>query len=178
MKRSEKSPRGRATRPHAKRKSAEVEWIGGIVLLPGSVTGEGEPYQPEVLFWIGEDGTVRGHSIGRPGELLASVGESLREAIERPMTRPPTRIRVAQPELEAALRAGHPGVSVICAPTPEMDELLELMAEYLDREGEPEPSYRGSSRTRSPHSSVLQRSSTLRIRLKMAKSHCSRRTSH
>ena len=36
-----------ATKKHATR--SDIDWVGGIVSLPGHVTGEGEPYRPELI---------------------------------------------------------------------------------------------------------------------------------
>lgn len=118
--------------------------MGGLVSMPAYVTGEGEPYRPEALFWMSADGAVLGPTMGRPGELLGVAAESLRSAIERPMFgRPvaPGRVRVASPELAEALRAGHPGLDVVCAPTPEIDALLAVMREKMDEDAEAEQSY-------------------------------------
>lgn len=40
-----------------------IEWVGGLVSMPTYVTGEGEPYRPEALFWMSASGAVlpRGH---------------------------------------------------------------------------------------------------------------------
>ncbi len=62
------------------------------------VTGEGEPYRPETLFWMGAEGAILGSTVAKPGELLAMASESLQSAMEKPMYgRPhaPTRLRVA-----------------------------------------------------------------------------------
>lgn len=132
--------RGR-TRP---KKPIGVEWIGGTVAMPASITGEGEAYRPEALFWMGSDGAILGSTVGRPGELLPVASESLQSAIEQPIHgRPhaPTRVRVASAELADALRAGHPGLDVVCAPTPELDEMLALMREKMAEASVHEQSY-------------------------------------
>lgn len=38
------------------KKSKTIEWVGGTVLMPADVTGEGEPYRPEALFWMSDEG--------------------------------------------------------------------------------------------------------------------------
>ena len=56
-----------------KKKRAGVEWVGGVVPMPAYVTGEGEPYRPEVLLWMSADGvpppglTVKIAAEGVPG---------------------------------------------------------------------------------------------------------------
>lgn len=121
-----------------------IEWIGGTVALPAYVTGEGEPYRPEALSWMGADGAILGSTVAKPGELLPLASASLQRAIEEPMygsPHRPTRVRVGSAELAAALRAGHPGLDVVCAPTPELDEMLALMREKMAEDGATEQSY-------------------------------------
>lgn len=128
----------------ARKKRSDVEWIGGLVLMPAHVTDEREPYRPEALFWIAADGAVLGHTVGKPGELLELACESLRSTIQRPMRgRPhaPDRVRVASPELARALRAGSSGVEVVCAPTPEIDAIFAVMRERMGEDAEVEQSY-------------------------------------
>ena len=126
------------------KKSKTIEWVGGIGLLPAYVTGEGEPYRPEGLFWMSSDGAIVGTSMAKPGELLLTASASLQDAIEKPMSgRPhaPTRVRVASDELAEALREGHPGIDIICAPTPALDEVLESIRQKMDSAGAAEQSY-------------------------------------
>jgi hypothetical protein len=121
-----------------------IEWVGGLVAMPAYVTGEGEPYRPETLLWMGAEGAVLGHAVGKPGELIGLACESLRSTIERPMLgRPhaPERVRVASPELAEALRAGQSRIEVVCAPTPEIDAVLAAMRERMTDEGGTEQSY-------------------------------------
>lgn len=120
------------------------EWTGGLAPMPAWVTGEGDPYRPEMLMWLNAEGLVVGHAVGRPGELLGDACESLRNAIERPMAgtaQSPQRVRVASPALAEALRAGYPGMEVVCAPTPEFDDVLQAMRESMDPQPDDEQSY-------------------------------------
>lgn len=120
-----------------KRFSSDTEWIGGIATLPSYVTGEGEPFRPEVLFWMAADGMILGTETARPGELMPIACESLQQTIRQPMTGPaprPRRVRVASPDLAAVLRDGQSAVEVICAPTPELDALLEHLQETFGRD--------------------------------------------
>ncbi len=133
-----------ARRTSGPKKPTSIEWIGGINSIPAYVTGEGEPYRPEALFWMGAEGAILGSTLAKSGELLGMACESLQSTIEEPMYgRPhtPTRVRVASPELADTLRAGHPGVEVVCAPTPELDEMLALMREKMGEDGATEQSY-------------------------------------
>jgi hypothetical protein len=112
------------------------EWIGGIASMPAYVTGEGEPYRPEMLLWLEATGDplVLGSLLGKPGEILGKACESLRETVRNPMVGPPrtpARVRVATPELAEALRAGHPSVEIVRGPTPEIDGVLESLVEAM-----------------------------------------------
>lgn len=125
-------------RTSARERSA-IEWIGATVTIPAYVTGEGEPYRPEALVWMGDDGMILGSTVVKSEELLAVASDSLQHTIEQPMRgkpHAPTQVRVASAELAEVLRAGHPGLQVICAPTPEADEMLALMCEHLSEGGE------------------------------------------
>jgi hypothetical protein len=93
---------------------------------------------------MGAEGAVLGHTVGKPGELVGLVSESLRNTIERPMfgqPHAPQRVRVASPELAEAVRAGHSGIEVVCAPTPEIDAVFAAMRERMNEDAETEQSY-------------------------------------
>lgn len=112
--------------------------------MPAYVTGEGEPYRPEVLVWMGADGALLGSTAAHPDELLLVASDSLRRTIEQPAYGPPhapVRVRVASEALAATLRAGHPGLEVVCAPTPELDEVLAMMREQMGEDDGTEQSY-------------------------------------
>jgi hypothetical protein len=121
-----------------------VEWVGGLFSTPGYAMGEGEPYRPEGLCWMGADGKVLGWAIGKPGELLDTAGKSLQSAIERPMVgraHAPARVRVASPDLADVLRTAHPSIDIVCAPTPEIDAMVELMRQKLGQDAEAPETY-------------------------------------
>ena len=59
----------------AKRKRVGIEWVGGLVSMPAYVTGEGEPYRPEVLLWMSGDGLVLGTTTAKPGEVVGVAAE-------------------------------------------------------------------------------------------------------
>jgi hypothetical protein len=112
--------------------------------MPAYVTGEGEPYRPDILVWMGADGMILGSAVARPGEILAMASDSLQATIEQPMAgtpHRPARVRVASAELADALRSGHPELDVVCAPTPEIDEMLAEMRHKMDVDGTNEPTY-------------------------------------
>lgn len=120
--------------PKKARRVAEVEWVGGRFASPGLVTGEGEPYRPEIVVWIDvtEDALVYAKPFG-PGSGPASLSATLEEAMARPMdprVRPPTRVRVARADDAAELRARFsPRIGVVVGPTPEVREAAELIEE-------------------------------------------------
>jgi hypothetical protein len=124
-----------------------VEWVGGIAFMPVYVTGEGEPYRPEALLWIGAEGAVLGSTVVKPGQALGLACESLQSAMKRPMygrAHAPARVRVASPELAEVLCAGHHSIAIVCAPTPELDEVLAAMRETMCKGAETEFSYLSS----------------------------------
>ena len=127
-----------------RRESAAVEWVGGVVSMPAYVTGEGDPYRPELLVWMGSDGKVLGSTTGKPGEVLRVAGESLKQAIARPLIgapHAPLRLRVASSDLAAAVRGAHPELEVLCAPTPEIDHMLAMMRDHMIEDADEEQSY-------------------------------------
>lgn len=127
-----------------KKKASGIEWVGGLVSLPSYVTGEGEPFRPETLLWISAEGAVLGTRVAKPGELLGTACKHLQQTIASPMFgRPhaPARLRVASPELAETLRAGCPSIDIVRAPTPELDEIVAMLAEQLGEGDEAAPSY-------------------------------------
>jgi hypothetical protein len=121
-----------------------VEWVGGLALLPSYITGEGEPYRPEVLVWASTEGLVLGATVGKPGTLIGTACDNLRDTAEKPMVgrpRLPSRVRVASSELAAALRAGYPQIDVVCAATPELEPALEALIDGMHDDGEAPDSY-------------------------------------
>jgi hypothetical protein len=126
------------------KRHAVIEWTGGLVTLPGYVTGEGEPYRPEALLWVDAEGAVIGMHVDKPGAALAHAATSLRETMLSPMwghPHVPTRVRVAKPELATALREQHPGIEFLCAPTPEIDTVLAAMDADMAERASDERSY-------------------------------------
>jgi len=79
------------------------------------------------------DGLVVGQEVFAPEDTDGAVARVLRAAIERPLAGPPRRpdrIRVADASLAAEVRAAlGDATPVTVAPTPELDELLQVMRE-------------------------------------------------
>ena len=108
------------------------EWVGGRFSAPAYVL-EGGPYRPEIVVWFElPDGYVVGSTLLDPREPAVSFGGTLREAMREPLVGPPrrpARIRVADDTLAAEARSAvGPGVSVLVAPTPELDTVMQDMA--------------------------------------------------
>lgn len=120
--------------PKKARRTAAVEWVGGRFAAPGWVTGEGEPYRPEIVVWIDvtEDALVYAKPFG-PGSGPPSLAATLEEAMAYPKDarfRQPTRVRVARADDAAELRARFsPRIGVVVGPTPEIGEAAELIEE-------------------------------------------------
>jgi hypothetical protein len=146
----QEAPMSRPGRDRAPSGSSIVEWVGGIAPLPTLVTGEGEPYRPETLMWIDEEGAILGSDLGRPGELLETAGEHLLGTIEEPLCgtpHAPDRIRVASPDLADVLRGAAPSIDVVCGPTPEIDEAVASLVEMMNAASDAESPYlTGSNR--------------------------------
>lgn len=114
---------------------ADIDWVGGIISLPGRVTGEGEPYRPELLLWLTADRLIVGMDTARPGELIDHIVTHFQQTSRRPMVGPPhvpTWIQVASEEVARALRAGlGDAITVVCAPTPELDAIVAVMSAQM-----------------------------------------------
>jgi hypothetical protein len=104
------------------------DWVGGIVTLPSFVSGEGEPYRPAALVLVEPDsGLIVGTVLARPDEVLERAPAMFLEVTGAPLAgapRRPSRLRVAAPDLFAALRDRVRDVEVVLAPTPELDPVV------------------------------------------------------
>ena len=126
------------------KKKTRIEWVGGSTLMPGYVTGEGEPYRAEALLWLDHNGLIRGATVLKPGTLLAGASDNLRQALsEAPPDQTPRTLRVASKALADVLRAGHPSLEIVCAPTPELDAAMASMREAMSKDDEGDQSYLG-----------------------------------
>ena len=119
------------------------EWVGGIVSPPFFITGEEkEPYRVDMAVWLERNsGCVLAQEVGPQGDSLAILKSSLESALQQPLVgrpRRPTRIRVEEAAWAPLITKtiGSP-VEVVVAPTPELDELLEMMtADMASEEAE------------------------------------------
>ncbi len=126
------------------RGTERVDWRGGMATLPAYTFDDGKPYRPELLLWVGADGKILGSTLARPGETLGMASESLRSAMEQPLCgapHVPERVFVSSDALADALRAGHPGLEVVCRPLPEMDGVFERLGEALLSSDDEDASY-------------------------------------
>ncbi len=105
------------------------EWIGARVPFPGYVM-EGGPYRPDVILWMElPEGLIVGTTVTDPRQPVSSV-EHLRATMAAPAVGPPRRpdrVRVADAAFAAELHEAVPGVEVVVAPTPEIDDALESL---------------------------------------------------
>ena len=127
-----------------KRKRTGSEWVGGVVSMPGWVGGADDRDRPEALFWLSDDGAVLGHLLGERGTLQHMAADSLRDTIKRPLVGKapaPARVRVASRQLAQVLRAAHAGIEIVCAPTPELDEVVESLRDRIEEDIEAVPPY-------------------------------------
>ncbi|HNS98824.1 MAG TPA: hypothetical protein PKL73_17850, partial [Polyangiaceae bacterium] len=138
------NPPGQRSRAKDSKKAPEVEWFGGITLMPDYVFDAGESFRPEILLWVSNTGEIVGTLVGKPNEVIVGASESLQQAIEMPMfgeLHRPTRVQVSSPELAEVLRAGHPDIEIVCAPTPGLDDMFQLLFENMNKFNDIEPSY-------------------------------------
>lgn len=121
------------------------EWVGGRVVSPFYIT-EGTPYRPELILWLElPEGVVVHFEFGDRRKTPASFGATLLKAMESPMSGPkrrPATVRVGDAQLAAEVRQVLPDVRIVEAPTPELDQVVELMSEATsDDEDREDPSY-------------------------------------
>jgi len=120
------------------------EWVGGRITLPVYIE-QAEPFRPEIALWLElPEGFVVGHELIDPNGPPVSLADTLLHAMASPlvgMARRPPRIRISQPQLAAELREAVPGIDVVVAPTPELDELVARMLQSRPGSAEHTESY-------------------------------------
>ena len=131
----------------ASRKSRPVhEWIGGHVPAPFFVQDHVEPYRPDIVIWMElPNHLVVGQAVLAPGDNHGALARILRSAIVNPTVgepRQPDAIRIANHDLADEVRAEVAGtIPVTVAPTPELDELFQILVASMPAPGDDEPSY-------------------------------------
>lgn len=123
-----------------------TEWIAGSIMFPHDVTRERDaPYEPEALVWVDADGSLLGATAFGRGEIDAAIAESFSVTTRAPKQgepRVPARVRVASPELAKSLRAAvGSATEIVCAPTPELDEVRASFVEYMKDAGRAPSTY-------------------------------------
>lgn len=107
----------------------DAEWIGGRV-EPASLLGEAAGV-PQLALWVEQPGgLIVASELQDSGGPLTSFADTLARAIESPLVgapRRPPRVRVAETALASELRAAFVDLEVVVAPTPELDELAEML---------------------------------------------------
>jgi len=124
-----------------------VEWLCGVLTIPTQLIDPNNQTEPlQSLIWMIPNGPVLGSLTLEPDQVPSAVViEHFRETTRSPLIgkpHSPERIRVANEELADALRAElSPTIPVVCAPTPELDALLESMTEFMSHRQPEAPSY-------------------------------------
>lgn len=122
-----------------------LAWVGGRLSPPWWIEDREKPYQPQIAIWLElPTDLVVAQELVVPEDVEGAVGRTLFDALKCPAVGPPRSpdlIRVADDSLAAEVRAVvGDTVSVVVAPTPELDgvlqSLLEWMAEQRAGEGD------------------------------------------
>lgn len=117
-----------------KKQGNVVEWCAALVPLGRVFDADREIFASEGLLFVDLEGEMVGHYIDEPGLLVSRAGELLAAtAADAEQGAPglPGRIRVASGALGEALRATHPEIEQVVAPTPEIDEVLPSLRAVL-----------------------------------------------
>lgn len=130
--------------PTSKKTSAKDtrEWVGGTVTLPGFITGEpGENYRPLMFMWLNEIQLVVGMSIINPENEPFDAISFLKDTISNPndsLPGAPSHIRINDSTVAKQLQRAFPSIEVSIGPTPELDEVIEAMADELGGDNSPQ----------------------------------------
>jgi hypothetical protein len=113
-----------------------AEWVGARIRAPFEITGEGEPYAPDISMWLElPSGFILATKVHGPGRRDGGLAGALKDAMLRPAVgepRVPPAVRVpTKVDARRMLDVVPEGVPVRVAPTPEIDRLVENMAEYM-----------------------------------------------
>lgn len=128
-----------------RRKRRSAVWLGGRFLTPLSISGEGDPYSPEIDIWFElPAGAIHMASFLNPHGPDRSFSDSLGQAMEKPAIGPPRqpkKVRIADEKLAREIRDSFPDIEVLVAPTPELDKLLLDLLTSLSKNAAEEASY-------------------------------------
>lgn len=140
-------PKGMRQRDVVRSIAPGEEWVGGLVALPSYVTGEGEPYRPIAVMWVdAASHFIVDVTLVHPREALARAAGLFVRATREPKEGPPclpSRVRVCDSELAAALRGSIGDVEIVVGATPELDEVVTALKEHLSDQRGGDPSFVG-----------------------------------
>ncbi len=118
------------------------EWVAGIISSPSYAFDGAEPYRPAALLWVETgSGLIVGCELLHPREALGRAAGLFMESARAPLAgkpRVPERVRVAEPELLAALEGRIGGVPLVQSETPELDTVAESFVAHMMEAGEEE----------------------------------------
>jgi len=119
--------------------SAELEWVGGTVELPGSLGVHGVPLRRLFAVWLElPTRVVLAHEPSDPEHAPGLLPRLLRVALADPTfgrPRVPARIRVGTAQLARTVRRWVPAKTVIVvAPTPEIEQAARALAAHFQGE--------------------------------------------
>jgi hypothetical protein len=112
-------------------------WIGARIELPDP----GTPHTGYAQFWLDPEQGVVGVEV-KEDVTKADLGRHLADACRQPMVgapRRPARVRVESHALAAEIERAKLGVVIEVGPTPEMDDLIEDLAEFSGIRGTAPP---------------------------------------
>ncbi len=138
-KRQQKRRSRRKKKGPSTRDAVRSEWVVGCGSGPGRVGSGADSYQPEICMVVSTDfDLVLGQAIARPGEegLVKEALAEARTSTAGGMRHRPSVVRVQSPSIQNTVQEVlGPNVTVVVAPTPEIDDILQLMAERFSEEG-------------------------------------------
>ncbi len=122
--------------PTKSNKRESIEWIGGVLSPPFLYKEDGDTVRSKMAIWLElPSDLIVGHEMVGPKATEGSLGRALQLALREPpegSSGKPDRIRVADPERVKELRKIVGGsIPITVAPTPELDMMLELMAQTM-----------------------------------------------
>lgn len=116
------------------------EWVGGAVKPSSYVIDESGSFRPTAIVWLDGDRMMQGMDMAMPGEEIETALASLDEALHKPkfgQPLPPTKIRIADPDIADVVKRHYTSIEVVLAPTPELDEIEKSMSEFKSDERRP-----------------------------------------
>lgn len=123
------APSRRRRPPASRRQQLPVgQWLGGRYRLP-EVTIAGVLQQPFVDVWMDAVSGKLIELVLHADSALPELAQSLREAVRKAGM--PAQLRIADAQAAGSLRVAMPAISVVVAPTPELDDVIDEMLTAL-----------------------------------------------